>query len=233
MTKKKVLIVEDDELIVRIETDYLEAARFTVAAETNGTDGFRRMTSEDFDAVILDIMLPGMNGYDVCREFRKVSSVPVIMVTARREDEDKIQGLGLGADDYVEKPFSPAVLVARVEAHIAVHERLLAEAGKQPEKTDIYAGPLVILQGERSVLLNNEEISLTVKEFELLAFLAGNPNLVFSKNELFRTIWGMDPLDDNSTVTVHINRLRQKIEEDPSEPRYILTVWGAGYKFSI
>jgi len=233
LKKRNVLIVEDDELIARIEKDYLEAAGFSVETSTNGTDGFKRMTAGNFDAVILDIMLPGMNGYDVCREFRKVSSVPVIMVTARREDADKIQGLGLGADDYVVKPFSPSVLVARVEAHIAARERLLAEYGKQPEKADIYAGPLEILQRERRVLLHNKEISLTSKEFELLAFLAGSPNLVFSKNELFRTIWGMDPLDDNSTVTVHINRLRQKIEEDPSNPQYILTVWGSGYKFSI
>jgi DNA-binding response OmpR family regulator len=226
--------VEDDRLIAELERDYLDANGFSAEIALTGTDGFKMATTNDYDTILLDIMLPGMNGFDICREIRKNSNVPIIMVTAKREDIDKIRGLGLGADDYLLKPFNPGELVARVKAHINVHERLKDETrSDKVESHKINIGELEIRPEEYRVYRSGEEISLTAKEFELLLFLAENPNIVFSKDVLFERIWGFDSVGDTATVTVHINRLRQKIEENASDPKYIVTVWGAGYKFKV
>ncbi len=233
-TRRKILIVEDDRLIAELERDYLDANGFGAEIALTGTDGFKMAMTNDYDTILLDIMLPGMNGFDICREIRKNSNVPIIMVTAKREDIDKIRGLGLGADDYLLKPFNPAELVARVKAHINVHERLKDETrADKIEPHTITMGELEIRPEEYRVYRGGKEISLTAKEFELLLFLAENPNIVFSKDVLFERIWGFDSVGDTATVTVHINRLRQKIEEDASAPKYIVTVWGAGYKFKV
>lgn len=233
-TRRKILIVEDDRLIAELERDYLDANGFSAEIALTGTDGFKMATTNDYDTILLDIMLPGMNGFDICREIRKNSNVPIIMVTAKREDIDKIRGLGLGADDYLLKPFNPAELVARVKAHINVHERLKDETrSDKVEVHKINIGELEIRPEEYRVYRSGKEILLTAKEFELLLFLAENPNIVFSKDVLFERIWGFDSVGDTATVTVHINRLRQKVEENASDPKYIVTVWGAGYKFKV
>ncbi|HIZ79486.1 MAG TPA: response regulator transcription factor [Candidatus Lachnoclostridium stercorigallinarum] len=227
-----VLIIEDDSLIAELERDYLEAAGFDVVVELNGDSGLRQALAGTYDAVVLDVMLPGRSGFDICREVRRELNIPVIMVTAKKEDVDKIRGLGLGADDYLVKPFSPAELVARVKAHIQIHERLLDQKKERlPRSMNIRN--LTIYPEERRVFSNGKELSLTNKEFELLMFLAENPNIVFSKDTIFDRIWGMDAAGNTATVTVHINRLREKVEEDPSNPKLIETVWGAGYRFRI
>lgn len=227
-----VLIIEDDSLIAELERDYLEAAGFDVVVELNGDSGLRQALAGTYDAVVLDVMLPGRSGFDICREVRRELNIPVIMVTAKKEDVDKIRGLRLGADDYLVKPFSPAELVARVKAHIQIHERLLDQKKERlPRSMNIRN--LTIYPEERRVFSNGKELSLTNKEFELLMFLAENPNIVFSKDTIFDRIWGMDAAGNTATVTVHINRLREKVEEDPSNPKLIETVWGAGYRFRI
>lgn len=227
-----VLIIEDDSLIAELERDYLEAAGFDVVVELNGDSGLRQALAGTYDAMVLDVMLPGRSGFDICREVRRELNIPVIMVTAKKEDVDKIRGLGLGADDYLVKPFSPAELVARVKAHIQIHERLLDQKKERlPRSMNIRN--LTIYPEERRVFSNGKELSLTNKEFELLMFLAENPNIVFSKDTIFDRIWGMDAAGNTATVTVHINRLREKVEEDPSNPKLIETVWGAGYRFRI
>lgn len=228
----RVLIIEDDELIAELERDYLEASGFDVMIELNGTKGFDEVMAGGYDALVLDLMLPGKSGFDICREVRQTLDIPIIMVTAKKEDVDKIRGLGLGADDYMVKPFSPAELVARVRSHIQIHERLLAQ--KEVQKTQsITIKNMTILPLERRVFIDEEEVSLTNKEFELLLFFSENPNIVFSKEMLFDRIWGMDAMGNMATVTVHVNRLREKVEKDTSNPQFIETVWGAGYRFKI
>lgn len=229
---KRVLIVEDDELIAELERDFLEASNFQVEMELDGEQGMKKALRGDYDALILDVMLPGKNGFDICREVRRSLNLPIIMVTAKKEDVDKIRGLGLGADDYMIKPFSPAELVARVHSHIKIHERLLEEK-KENQKSEIEIGDMTVYPEERRVCRNGEEIFLTNKEFELLLFLIDNPNIVFSKDVLFDRIWGMDSAGTTATVTVHVNRLREKIETDVSNPHFIETVWGAGYRFRL
>ncbi len=228
----KVLIVEDDTLIAELERDYLEASGFEVELVFDGDTGLKLALAGGWDALILDVMLPGKNGFEVCREVRKSLNLPVLMVTAKKEDVDKIRGLGLGADDYLVKPFSPAELVARVRSHIQIHERLLAHREVQQDN-GIKIKNLTILPKSRRVYLNNEEMSLANKEFELLLFLAENPNIVFSKDTLFDRIWGMDSVGNTATVTVHINRLREKLEREENSPQFIETVWGAGYRFRV
>lgn len=228
----KILIVEDDELIAELERDYLEASGFEVEIALNGDEGQEKAMTGAYDALILDVMLPGRNGFDICREVRQEWNLPVIMVTARKEDVDKIRGLGLGADDYIVKPFSPAELVARVKSHITMHERLLKERDEQMER-GIQVHQLSIQPKARRVYLNGEEINLANKEFELLLFLAENPNIVFSKDTLLDRIWGMEAIGSTATVTVHINRLREKLEKNANAPQFIQTVWGAGYRFKI
>ncbi len=228
----KVLIVEDDRLIAELERDYLEAAGFSVKIMADGTGVVEEMKKETYSAVILDVMLPGKNGFDICREARKEMNIPIIMVTAKKEDIDKIRGLGLGADDYMIKPFSPAELVARVKSHIQIHSMLLAQKRKEEEK-GMEIGPLKILPRERRIFVGGKEIFLSIKEFDLLLFLAENPNIVFSKDTLFERIWGLDAVGNTATVTVHINRLREKLESGPVPVSFIQTVWGAGYRFKV
>lgn len=225
----KILVIEDDELIAELERDYLEAGGFEVEMEFSGDTGLEKVMAGGYDAVVLDVMLPGKNGFDICREIRKELNLPVILVTAKKEDVDKIRGLGLGADDYLVKPFSPAELVARVRSHIQIHERLLEQKEEQRPQF-IAIKNLKLYEKERRVYVNEEEVILTNKEFELLAFLAENPNIVFSKETLFDRIWGMDAVGNTATVTVHINRLREKLETSQS---LVETVWGVGYRLKV
>lgn len=227
---KQILIVEDDKSIAELERDYLEAADFQVTIAADGRQGLNLAQSEEYDLLLLDIMLPGVDGFQICREVRKTREIPILMVSARREDIDKIRGLGLGADDYIIKPFSPSELTARVKAHLSRYERLLANSGKQSLKS-IQCGDLEIQPDTHRVFQAGKEISLTNREFELLLFLSENPGIVFSKDRLFERVWGLDAAGDTATVMVHVNRLREKIEPEPSKPIYIETVWGAGYRF--
>lgn len=226
---ERILIVEDDELIAELERDYLLAEGLEADIITNGTEAVRQFRKEEYAAVLLDLMLPGRSGFDICREIRTWSDVPVLLVTAKKEDIDKIKGLGLGADDYVVKPFSPVELTARVKAHIQIH-RSLKEGDKEEM---IIAGLLKIYPGSYRVYKGEQELELTGREFKLLLFLARNPDIVFSREQLFDSVWGMDAVGDMSTVTVHVNKLRDKIEDDPSAPRHIQTVWGVGYRFCM
>lgn len=236
---KKILIIEDDELIAELEKDYLEVSNYAVDIYEEGKSGWEAFQNNSYDLVILDVMLPGMDGFEICKRIRKDSDVPVIIVTAKKSDLDKIRGLGFGADDYMVKPFSPAELVARVKAHIGIHERLIErmqsnlKIDEEPEKQLITVKNMVIDKQAHRVKLKGQEITLANKEYELLVFLAEHPDIVFSKDTLFDRIWGYDAIGDASTVIVHINRIRDKIETDTSEPEYIETVWGAGYRFKV
>ena len=225
----KVLIVEDEDAIAEIERDYLELSGFDVTLASDGKEGLDIALKEDFDIIILDIMLPGMDGFDICKEIRKEKDIPIIMVSAKKEDIDKIRGLGIGADDYMTKPFSPSELVARVKAHLARYERLLTN--NKPENEIIEIRGIKIDKTARRVFVNGEEKSFTTKEFDLLTFLAEHPNHVYTKEELFREIWDMDSIGDIATVTVHIKKIREKIEADTSTPQYIEPIWGVGYRF--
>ncbi len=229
---KKILIIEDDTLISELQKDYLEASDFEVTTETDGKKGLNLALNNTFDLVLVDVMLPSANGFEICKELRKHKKIPIIMVTAKKEDIDKVRGLSIGATDYVVKPFSPSELVARVKAHISTYESLTASNEDTQEKV-INIKNLYIHPSSRRVYLHDEEIILTNKEYELLLFLASSPNRVFTKDHLFDRIWGMDAIGDVATVTVHINRLRDKIEADSSSPEYIETVWGAGYRFAL
>lgn len=223
---KKILIIEDDKEIAELERDYLEINDFECEIAARGTTGLEKALAEDYDLIIIDIMLPGMDGFEVISEFRKKKQTPVIFLSAKNSDIDKIRGLGLGADDYMTKPFSPGELVARVKAHIARHDALTNKSGDI-----ITAGSLVIDKDAHKVTVRNKEISLTAKEYDLLLFLAENPNRSFSKEVLFDRIWGMDAIGDVSTVTVHIQRVRDKI--NTGAEKYIETIWGVGYRFNI
>lgn len=227
---KKILIVEDDKSIAELERDYLEAADFQVMIASDGRQGLELAQLDVYDLLLLDIMLPGLDGFQICREVRKTREIPILMVSARREDIDKIRGLGLGADDYIIKPFSPSELTARVKAHLSRYERLLANNEKSTFKS-IQCGDLEIQPDTHRVFQAGKEITLTNREFELLLFLAENPGFVFSKDRLFEQVWGLDAAGDTATVMVHVNRLREKIEPEPAKPIYIETVWGAGYRF--
>ena len=227
---KKILLIEDDKGIAELERDYLEASDFAVEIVMDGRDGLRKALAETYDLLLLDIMLPGVDGFQICREVRKVRETPILMVSAKREDIDKIRGLGLGADDYIIKPFSPGELVARVKAHLARYERLTkGRSGRQPKI--LQAGALEIQLETPRVYVDGKEVALPHREFELLAFLAENPGIVFSRDKLFERVWGFDAVGDTATVMVHVNRIREKIEPDPAKPIYIETVWGAGYRF--
>ncbi|WP_271812692.1 response regulator transcription factor [Clostridium beijerinckii] len=231
---KKILIIEDDESIAELERDYLEITGFKTEIAQDGYKGLDLALNEEFNLILLDVMLPGKDGFKVCQEIRAVKEVPILMVTAKKEDIYKIQGLGIGADDYIVKPFSPSELVARVNAHISRYERLTTiEKNNYNEKSSIIIGRIKILLKARRVYIGENEVKFANKEFELLMFLASNPNIVFSKDTLLDRIWGEESLGDSSTVTVHINRIREKIELDSSNPEYIETVWGAGYRFNL
>ena len=227
----RILIIEDEESIADLEKDYLELSGFEVQTETRGDSGLQTALNKDFDLIILDLMLPGVDGFEVCRKIRESKDVPILMVSAKKDDIDKIRGLGLGADDYMTKPFSPSELVARVKAHMARYERLV---GANPRSNDIVEiRGLKIDKTARRVYIDGVEKNFTTKEFDLLTFLAENPNHVFSKEELFRRIWNMESVGDIATVTVHIKKIREKVEYDTSKPQYIETIWGVGYRVKI
>lgn len=227
----KILIVEDEVAIAELEKDYLELAGFEVILEADGRKGLMTALLEDIQLLILDLMLPGMDGFEICRQVREEKDIPILMVSAKKEDIDKIRGLGLGADDYMTKPFSPSELVARVKAHLARYERLVKMHEKENEIIEIRG--MKIDKTARRVYVNGEEKILTTKEFDLLSFLAAHPDRVFTKDELFREIWDMESFGDIATVTVHIKKIREKIEENAANPQYIETIWGKGYRFKV
>lgn len=227
----RILIVEDEISIAKLEKDYLELSDYEVDIASDGETGESMALKGDYVLCILDVMLPGKDGFEICKAIRKEKNIPIIMVSAKRDDIDKIRGLGLGADDYITKPFSPSELVARVKAHLARYDRLVASTVPQNDVLEIRG--LKIDKTARRVFVNNEEKVFTTKEFDLLLFLASNPNKVFSKDELFRNIWDMESIGDIATVTVHIKKIREKIEYDTSKPQYIETIWGVGYRFKV
>lgn len=227
----KILIVEDEVAIADLEKDYLELSGFEVMLEYTGDAGLKRALEEDIDLLILDIMLPNMDGFDICKEVRQKKDIPIIMVSAKKEDISKIRGLGFGADDYMTKPFSPSELVARVKAHLERYQRLVGSVRKINDTIEIRG--LKIDKTARRVYVDGEEKAFTTKEFDLLTFLAENPNRVFKKDELFREIWDLESVGDIATVTVHIKKIREKIEKNTSKPEYIETIWGVGYRFHM
>ena len=227
----KILIVEDEEAIADLEKDYLELSGFEVEIENDGRSGLNRALNEEFDLFILDLMLPEVDGFEIFRQIREKKNTPILMVSAKKDDIDKIRGLGLGADDYVTKPFSPSELVARVKAHLARYERLIGS--NVPENDIVEIRGIRIDKTARRVWVNGEEKQFTTKEFDLLTFLAEHPNHVFTKEELFREIWDMESIGDIATVTVHIKKIREKIELNTTKPQYIETIWGVGYRFKL
>lgn len=237
--QEKILIVEDEEEIAMLEQDYLEINGYRTMVESDGKKAVELALTGDFDLILLDLMLPGKNGYDICREIRDQIDIPILMVTARSESIDKVLGLGIGADDYIPKPFDPAELVARVKSHLSRYERLTgngkeaARGAALKDKEIICIGDLEVHTRSWKVYRAGKEIKFPNREFELLKFLAMNPNIVFSREELFEKIWGYDYVGDSVTVTVHINRIREKIEEDSKSPKIIETVWGAGYRLNL
>lgn len=229
---KRILIIEDDPVIAEVQKDYLEASGFRVDIAEDGEAGLAKAMEEEVDLIILDLMLPKTDGFEICRRIRREKNIPILMVSAKKEDVDKIRGLGLGADDYLTKPFSVGELVARVKAHLSRYERLTADA-RVKKRNEIRLRGIRIDRWSRKVFVHEREIALTAKEYDLLLFLIRHPNRVFSKEELFEKVWGMDAIGDNATVTVHISKLREKIEADPSNPQYIETTWGVGYRMKV
>ena len=227
----KILIIEDEVAIADLEKDYLELSGFDVEVANDGKVGLNKALTEECDLIILDLMLPGVDGFEICRQVREKKNTPIIMVSAKKDDIDKIRGLGLGADDYMTKPFSPSELVARVKAHMARYERLVGSAIEENKVIEIRG--LKIDTTARRVWINGEEKAFTTKEFDLLTFLASHPNHVYTKDELFSEIWDMESIGDIATVTVHIKKIREKIEFDTSKPQYIETIWGVGYRFKV
>lgn len=228
---KRILIIEDDPYIAELQRDYFQLHDYEADLAQDGKEGLERALNGYYDLVVLDLQLPGMDGFEICRQIRGKLDIPVLIVSAKKEEIDKIRGFGLGADDFVTKPFSPGELVARVKAHLSRYERFTGGRKQEPDTIEVRG--LIINQSARRVHLHGKEIMLTAREFELLLFLAANPNHVFSKDELFEKIWGLDSNGEIATVTVHISRIREKIEADPSNPQFIETVWGAGYRFTV
>lgn len=227
----RILIIEDEESIAELEKDYLELSGFEVEVATDGYEGLHKALEEDYNLLILDLMLPQVDGFEICRKVRDEKNTPIIMVSAKKDDIDKIRGLGLGADDYMTKPFSPSELVARVKAHLARYDRLIGSTVEENKIIEIRG--LKIDTTARRVWVNGEEKTFTTKEFDLLTFLAGHPNHVYTKDELFSAIWDMESIGDIATVTVHIKKIREKVEYDTSNPQYIETIWGVGYRFKM
>ena len=227
----KILIIEDEVAIADLEKDYLELSGFSVEIENDGNRGLIRALNEEFDMFILDLMLPGVDGFEICKQIRENKNTPILMVSAKKDDIDKIRGSGLGADDYITKPFSPSELVARVKAHLSRYERLINSNIQENDMIEIRG--LKIDKTARRVWINEEEKQFTTKEFDLLTFLAQNPNRVFSKEELFSQIWDLESVGDIATVTVHIKKIREKIEINTAKPQYIETIWGVGYRFKV
>jgi DNA-binding response OmpR family regulator len=231
---KKILIIEDDLNIAELQQDYLEVEGFAADICADGSAGLKQFQENGYDLLILDIMLPGLDGLEILRSLRDEKEVPVILISAKKEEIDKIKGFNLGADDYITKPFSPGELVARVKAHLQNYEKLKKKfSQKQIRNNTVVIRGLRIEKEARRVYIYDKETNLAQKEFELLLYLAGHPNRVFGRDELFEKVWGLEALGDSATVTVHIARLRDKIESDPSNPQYIQTVWGAGYRFRV
>lgn len=229
MNQDMILIIEDDSAIAAIEQDYLEFNGFKADIASTGPEGLDMALKGTYNLILLDVMLPGMDGFQICKKLRETMDIPILMVTARREDVDQIRGLGLGADDYIEKPFSPSVLIAKVRSQLTRYKRL---KGDTEESSGIIEwGAITLNSKTHQVFVNGDERKLKNKEFQLLEFLMLNPNAVFSREHLYTKIWGLDAIGDTATVAVHVNRLREIIEEDSTNPQYILTVWGAGYKF--
>ena len=225
----RILIIEDETAIAELERDYLELSGYEVTIAEDGLKGKRAALEEDYNLVILDLMLPGSDGFAICKAIREAKDIPILMVSAKKDEVDKIRGLGMGADDYMTKPFSPSELVARVKAHLQRYERLVGSGIRENKVVETRG--LRIDKTARRVFVNGEEKSFTTKEFDLLTYLAENPNRVFTKEELFRAIWDMDSVGDIATVTVHIKKVREKIETDTANPQYIETIWGVGYRF--
>ena len=230
----KILIIEDEEAIAELERDYLTVSDFDVTIKTTGNEGLAEALTNDYNLIILDLMLPGIDGFEVCKTIREKKNIPILMVSAKKEDIDKVKGLGLGADDYMTKPSSPSELVARVKAHVSRYQRLVGS------NTSAYGGnEIVEIRGlkidktARRVYVDGEEKIFTTKEFDLLTFLAEHPNRVYTKDELFREIWGMESMGDVATVTVHIKKIREKIEYNTANPQYVETIWGVGYRFKV
>ncbi len=234
MEGRRILIVEDDPDISMVEEAYLQSAGYATTIVTDGTGALKVLEEQSFDLILLDLMLPGKSGYEVCREIRDKLDIPILMVTARTESVDKVRGLGMGADDYISKPFDPAELVARVSANLRQHDRVAARAAEKETEApeEIRIQDLRILVNSWKVYKGDREIKLPNREFELLKFMAMNPNIVFSKEQLFEKIWGYDYMGDSATVMVHINRIREKIEDDSRNPKILETVWGAGYRLN-
>ena len=228
---RRILIIEDEVSIAELEKDYLELSGFEVVMKNDGISGQASALGEDYDLIILDIMLPGIDGFEICKKLREVKNIPILMVSAKKDDIDKIRGLGLGADDYMTKPFSPSELVARVKAHMERYNRLVGSNVKKNDIIEIRG--IKIDKTARRVWVNGEETTFTSKEYDLLTFLAENPNRVFTKEELFREIWDMESVGDIATVTVHIKKIREKIEFNTAKPQYIETIWGVGYRFKV
>lgn len=226
--KQRILIVDDDDNIAELISLYLIKECYETKIVGDGEAALKEVPVFKPNLILLDLMLPGTDGFTVCRRLREETDVPILMVTARREDIDKIRGLGLGADDYIEKPFSPSVLVARVKVHLARYQRLTGT--RRAARPELRAGGLRLNTETRRVYVDDREVELKSKEYELLHFLLAHPDMVFSREELYERIWGLETMGDNATVAVHINRIREKIEADPSHPRYVQTVWGVGYR---
>ena len=230
---KKILIVEDDVEIAEIERDFLLLEGFDVTIKADGLAGYHEARTGIYDLILLDLMLPSMNGHEICKQIRSEIDVPILMVTAKGEEVDKIRGLGFGADDYISKPFSPTELVARVKSNLAQYERLKSKNEDAPKAEEIVAGAIKVNLSTHRVYVDDVEVELKNKEYELLIFLMSNPDIIFSKEHLYERIWGMDAFGDVKTVTVHMGRIRDKIEKDPQNPLYIQTVWGVGYRFKV
>lgn len=227
---KRILIVEDDKQIAEFEKDYLEASQYAVDVCGTGSDGLQMAKQHAYDLILLDIMMPHMDGFEVCRQLVREQNIPILFVSAKNNNLDKLKGLGIGAADYIVKPFEPSELVARVNMHIRRYE--LLTKGKSADADQIVSGDLRIEKKARRVFIHEKEIALAHKEFDLLLFMAENADTVFNKVKLLDAVWGADAYVDDSTVAVHINRIREKIEDNPAKPRYIETLWGAGYRFN-
>ncbi|GAA3408432.1 response regulator transcription factor [Paenibacillus hodogayensis] len=229
----RLLIIEDETTIAELERDYFELNGFSVDLCHHGAEGLDLALRTEYDLIILDLQLPGMDGFELCRLIREAKEVPILIISAKKEEIDKLRAFHLGADDYITKPFSPSEIVARAKAHLTRYERLLGKQARARQDETIRIRGLVIDKASRRVYVSDTEVVFTSREFALLEFLATHPNRVFSKEELFERIWGMDANGDIATVTVHIRRLREKMEPDPSNPQYIETVWGAGYRLTV
>jgi len=229
---KRILIIEDDVSIADLEKDYLEVEGFQVDLVHTGTGGLEMGKSKKYDLIIVDVMLPEKNGFEIVRELREVLDIPLFLVTAKDSDIDKIRGLGLGADDFITKPFSPSELVARVKVHIKRYEKFVRKSSGDLESDMIEVGFLIIDISAHKVIYKNGNINLSAKEFDILVLLASNPNRVFGKEEIYERIWGADFYGDVGTVAVHMKKVREKLGDHKSNDQLIETLWGVGYRLN-